>query len=216
MVRGAEQWESTDGRELMAAPKALLPLGEAVLERMVRAVEKVRERLRKVTAALEAGGVPYAVIGGNAVAAWVARVDEAAVRNTADVDLLMRRADLDRARAVLEKAGFFYHETLDVHRFLDSPTASAREAVHVLFAGEKVQADYLAPTPDISESQSGGAFSLLNLEALVRMKLTSFRLKDQVHLQDLIGVGLIDATWPARFSPELGARLQQILDNPNG
>ena len=28
------------------------------------------------------------------------------------------------------------------------------------------------------------------------MKLTSFRRKDQVHIQDMIGVGLIDATWP--------------------
>jgi hypothetical protein len=179
-------------------------------------MEEVRQRLLRVTAALESGRIAYAVIGGNAVASWVGSIDKAAVRMTQDVDLLIRRADLDRARAVLEKAGFFYHETLDVHMFLDSPTASARDAVHVLFAGEKVQADYLAPTPDVSESQAGEQFRVLNLEALVRMKLTSFRLKDQVHLQDLIGVGLIDATWPARFPGELGARLQQVLDNPNG
>src|SRR5207249_4118819 len=115
-----------------------------------------------------------------------------------------------------EAAGYFYHETLDVHMFLEGPEATAREAVHVLFAGEKVQADYLVPTPDVSESVPGGQFRVLTLEALVRMKLTSFRLKDQVHLQDMIGVGLIDATWPARFPPELGARLQQILDNPKG
>ena len=69
------------------------------LDRMVRAVEKVRERLLRATAALETANVPYAVIGGNAVAAWVARVDEAAVRNTADVDILLRRDDLPVARA---------------------------------------------------------------------------------------------------------------------
>ena len=57
-------------------------------ERMIRAVEKVRERLMRATAALEAAGIPYAVAGGNAVAAWVSRVDEAAVRNTQDVDIL--------------------------------------------------------------------------------------------------------------------------------
>lgn len=55
-----------------------------------------------------------------------------------------------------------------------------------------------------------------SLEALVRMKLTSFRLKDQVHLQDLLGVGLFDATWPGRFTPMQAARRKQILDNPNG
>lgn len=198
------------------APVPVVPLGLSSWGRVMSIIEDVQRRLLRVTAALEAGGIPYAVIGGNAVATWVGRIDKGAVRLTQDVDLLMHRSDLDRARAVLQAAGFFYHETLDVHMFLDSPTASARQAVHVLFAGEKVQPDYAAPTPDVSESQPVESFQVLNLEALVRMKLTSFRLKDQVHLQDLAGVGLIDATWPARFQPELAARLQQILDNPNG
>jgi hypothetical protein len=183
---------------------------------MVRAVEKVRQRLLKTARALETGGVPYAVIGGNAVAAWVARVDPAAVRNTADVDVLIQRNDLDRAKEALAAAGFQYHETLDVHMFLEGPQANPREAVHVLFAGEKVQKDYSEPTPLLSEAEAGESFRVIGLEALVRMKLTSFRRKDQVHLQDLIGVGLIDDTWPARFTPELTARLQQILADPNG
>ena len=49
---------------------------------MTRAVERIRQRLRKATAALEAAGIAYAVVGGNAVAAWVSRVDEAANRRT--------------------------------------------------------------------------------------------------------------------------------------
>lgn len=197
-------------------PNSLLPLNGLLLERMVMAVERVRERVIRVATALEAAGVPYAIIGGNAVGAWVARVDVAAVRNTQDVNILLRRTDLPATQQVLESAGFIYHETLDVHMFLDGPTASPREAVHVLFAGEKVQNDYLAPTPDVTESEPAEQFRLLSLEALVRMKLTSYRLKDQVHLQDLLGVGLIDATWPDRYPPELAARLQQILDNPTG
>jgi hypothetical protein len=183
---------------------------------MVRAVEKVRERLLRAAAALEQAGVPYAVIGGNAVAAWVVRVDEAAVRNTQDVDLLLRRGDLEAAKAALMAAGFFHHETLGVEMFLDGPQASARDAVHVLFAGEKVQEDYALPAPDVSESAAGAAFRVLNLEALVRMKLTSFRRKDQVHIQDMIGVGLVDASWVGRFPPALAARLQELLDDPNG
>jgi len=70
----------------------------SVLERMVRAVQKVRERLVRACAALEAGGVRYAVIGGNAVAAWVATVDEAAVLNTRDADILVEPDDFDQAR----------------------------------------------------------------------------------------------------------------------
>ena len=194
---------------------SFLPLNGVILDRMVLAVERVRERLARATAALESAKVPYAVVGGNAVAAWVARIDIDAIRNTSDVDLLLQRSDLPVAQRALEAAGFIYNETLDVHMFLDGPQAGPRKAVHILFAGEKVQEDYLAPTPDISESEAGEHFRLLSLEALVRMKLTSYRLKDQVHLQDLLGVGLIDASWLARFTPELAERLQRILDNPH-
>src|SRR5207253_3759172 len=114
-----------------------LPLGEVSWERMIRAVEKVRERLLRATAALEKAGVPYAVIGGNAVAAWVSRVDEAAVRNTQDVDILLRRDDLKRATTALAAAGFVYRHAAGVDFFLDGPGARARDAVHVIFAGEK-------------------------------------------------------------------------------
>ena len=186
-------------------------------ERMVRAVERVRQRLLRATSALERAGVPYAVVGGNAVASWVSTVNEAAVRNTQDVDLLLRRADLDAAKAALAPEGFIYQEVFGVDMFLDGPTANPRDAVHVLFAGERVKADDLVPCPDVAESEPGaGGFQIVRLESLVRMKLTSFRLKDQVHLQDMVGVGLIDATWPARLPAELAARLQQVLDNPGG
>src|SRR2546423_4590060 len=83
-----------------------LALAPISLERMERAVEKVRERLLRAAAALERAGVPYAVVGGNAVAAWVSRVDDAAVRTTRDVDLLIRRSDLDAAAEALAAAGF--------------------------------------------------------------------------------------------------------------
>ena len=55
-------------------------------QRMIEAVQAVRDRALRATAALERAGIPYAVAGGNAVAAWVPRVDRAAVRNTQDVD----------------------------------------------------------------------------------------------------------------------------------
>jgi hypothetical protein len=191
--------------------------GRISWERMIRAVELVRERLMRATAALDKHGVPYAVVGGNAVATWVSGVDQAAVRNTQDVDILVRREDLPKVQAALATAGFVYHETLDVPMFLDSPQGSARHAVHVLFSGEKVQPDYAVPTPDLSESRvSAAGFRVLELEPLVRMKLTSFRDKDRTHLRDLIDVGLIDASWVRRFPPELAARLQHLFDTPGG
>ena len=115
-------------------------------ERMERAVEKVRQRLLRAASILEEAGVPYAVAGGNAVAAWVSRVDEAAMRNTQDVDILIRREDLPAAVAAMSKAGFVHRHAAGIDMFLDGPQAKARDAVHLVFAGEKVRPEYLLPT----------------------------------------------------------------------
>ncbi|MFO0801745.1 MAG: nucleotidyltransferase family protein [Gemmataceae bacterium] len=194
-------------------------LGTEVLsgwERVAREVEKVRERLKRSTEALEAAGIPYAVIGGNAVAEWVGRVDPAAVRNTQDVDILIRRADFDAVKVSLERAGFRYRHAASIDMFIDGDGGRARDAVHILFANEKVRPEYVSATPDLTETDSSGAFRTLPLEDLVRMKLTSFRLKDQVHLQDMIETGLVDESWLPRVQPELEPRLKQLLDNPHG
>src|SRR5580692_5331251 len=195
------------------AEAAVEPIG---WERALMAAEKVKERLRRATKALDDAGVPYAVVGGNAVAEWVARIDEEAVRNTRDVDLLIRRGDLPAAKAALEAVGFFYYRLLDVDMFIDGPQGRPSGGVHLLYAGEKVRADDEHVLPELAESERAAEFQVANLEAIVRMKLIANRRKDQVHLLDLIGVGLIDATWPARFPPPLGERLQQLLDDPNG
>jgi hypothetical protein len=189
--------------------------GEMILERMVRAVERVRERLGRAATALEKASIAYAVVGGNAVAAWVARVDEAAVRNTQDVDILIRREDVDAATRALGQVGFVRRHVRGIDLFLDGPKAKARDAVHVVFAAEKVRPEYTYPAPDVSESEPAGAFRLISLDALVRMKLTSFRLKDRVHLLDLLDVGLIDSSWLSRLPPELAVRLQELLAHPD-
>lgn len=190
--------------------------GLLALERMERAVQKVKERLLRATAALDSGGVPYAVIGGNAVGAWIEQIDEAAVRATQDVDLAIRRSDLERAKIALEAVGFVYRRAAGIDMFLDGANAKARDAVHVIFCGEKVRSEYLEAVPDVSESTSFKAYRVLTLEALVRMKLTSYRDKDRTHLRDLIDVGLVDASWPAKYQPELAGRLQHLLDTPDG
>lgn len=184
--------------------------------RIVSAIQKVEDRLLRATAALDRGGIPYAVVGGNAVANWVSRVDEGAVRFTKDVALLLRRSDLPAATVAMQAAGFQHRHAAGIDFFLDGPDAKFSDAVHLVFAGEKVRKEYIIAAPDVSEAERAECYRVLSLEALVRMKLTSFRLKDQVHLQDFVQVGLIDSTWPERFSPELGQRLQQILDNPEG
>ena len=179
-------------------------------------MELVKNRLLRATAALENAGIAYAVIGGNAVAAWVGRVDQSAVRFTQDVDLLILRSDLDATKAALETAGFIYRHVASVDLFLDGPDAKARDAVHVIFAGERVRPDYALPAPDVIESEPAESFRVLRLDALVRMKLTSFRDKDRTHLRDLISVGLVDESWCLKLPGELAARLQSLLDTPDG
>jgi Uncharacterised nucleotidyltransferase len=194
-------------------------MSEAVVigwERALMAAEKVKERLRRATRALDGAGVPYAVVGGNAVAEWVARVDDEAVRNTRDVDLLVRRADFAAARTALEAAGFVCHHVLDVDVFIDGPQGKPSGGVHLLFAGEKIRIEDEHSCPEIDESERAKEFQVVTLLALVRMKLLAWRDKDRTHLRDMIQVGLIDATWPGRLPPPLGNRLQELLDNPNG
>ena len=185
-------------------------------DRMIEAVQAVRDRALRATAALEKAGIPYAMAGGNAVAAWVARVDRAAVRNTQDVDILVRRSDLPAVKAALEGVGFVQATVIDDVCFIDGPSGSPRDAIHLLFAGEKVRATYPLPTADVTESVVADDYAIVTLEALVRMKLNSFRRKDQTHLLDMLSLGLIDASWLPRLVPEHAARLQQLIDDPDG
>ena len=202
-------------------PATPIILGPVSWTRMSDAVDSVRRRLLGAASALQAAHVPYAVVGGNAVAAWVSRADEAAVRNTRDVDILLQREDLPAAIAGLEKAGFIHRRvaslgqtgTMDV--FLEGPAGKVRDAVHIVFAAEKTRPDQPEPNATVEESEDAGAFRLISLEALVRMKLSAFRDKDRVHLRDLASVGLLDESSLARLSPILATRLREILDSPD-
>jgi hypothetical protein len=187
-----------------------------ILDRMERAVAKVRERLLRATTALNRAGIPYAVVGGNAVASWVATIDEGAIRNTRNVDLLVRRSDLPAITAALQQAGFVRDEVLDVVMFRDGAEGKPSEAVHLLFAGEKTRPDHPLAAPEIQTVEDPANFRVITLESLVAMKLMSNRDKDRTHLRDMIGVGLIDPSWLTKLPSGLAERLKQILDTPEG
>jgi hypothetical protein len=178
---------------------------------MERAVGQVRERLLRATAALNEAGVAYAVVGGNAVASWVATVDEGAVRNTRDIDILVRRDDLPGITAALQQAGFVRDELLDVTMFRDGPDGKPSEAIHLVFSGERARPDHLLPAPEIHIVTDPANFPVIALDSLVLMELMSNRRKDQVHIEDMLSVGLIDAAWLEKLPPELAARLKEII-----
>jgi hypothetical protein len=188
--------------------------GPFSIDKPVRAVEKVKQRLLRAASSLESARLPYAIAGGHAVALWVSRVDETAVRNTRDVHLLIRREDLASVRKALEAAGFVYRHSAGVDLFVDGPGGKPREGVHVIFANEKVRPHEHSANPDVNDAEQGDGFRVLSLPALVQIKLTAFRDKDRVHLRDLIDVGLVDASWLKKLPKALADRLKELLDNP--
>jgi hypothetical protein len=183
---------------------------------MVDAVEQVRQRMLRATAALSSADIEYVVIGGNAVAAWVKTIDPGGIRTTLDVDILVRREDFDRVKSALIAAGFSYRHSASLDMFLDHPNSSPREAVHILFDGEYVKADQPVPNPSVSDATEMDRVRFATLDALVQNKLSSFRDKDRTHLRDLIDIGLVDQTWTAKLPPVLATRLQTLLDTPGG
>lgn len=185
-------------------------------ERVMTAIENVRDRLHRTAEALEAASIPYAIIDGNAVAEHVGEVDQTAVRFTQDVDILLARSDLERAKSAMASHGFRYRHAASIDMFLDGPSGKARDAVHVIFANEKVRPEYNFPAPNIHETTAKKTGMFVNLDALLRMKLTSFRDKDRTHVRDMIDVGLIDATWLPKLPESLALRLKILLDDPEG
>ena len=112
------------------------------------ALEDVAQRLGRICKALDAASVPFALVGGQAVALWVATRDPAAVRTTKDIDLLLCREDLPRARAAADAAGMDYFEVMGVGMFLDRQAPNPRHAVHLVWAGCRVRPEYDLPFAD--------------------------------------------------------------------
>jgi len=192
------------------------PLGLTLLDRMCRAWELARERLIRATSALERAAVPYAVAGENAVAEWVARGDESAVRGTPHVDLQIRRSDFAAAASILESVGFLQCTALRGAVFTDGPDGSIRSGVYITWAGEYVQPGDPYPAADVTDAEMAKHFRVLRFEALVRMLLTANGRLEGMLARDVIDVGLLDATWLHRLPADLAARLQILLDTPDG
>lgn len=156
--------------------------------------------------------MPYALIGGQAVALWVATKDPPAVRTAKDVDLLLRRDDLPVARKASLAIDMDYFEVVDIGMFLERSDPNPRKAVHLVWAGEKVKPEYVLPSPAIEEREAlEPGKQVVALAGLVRMKLLANRDQDRVHLRDMIDVGLVDRPMLQGLPEELANRLNALL-----
>src|SRR6516225_5465699 len=120
-------------------------------ERHLMALEDVTDRLERITRALDQAGLLYAIVGGQAVALWVATKDPAAVRTTKDVDILVRKEDVPKVRSAAASAGLDYFEVLGTGMLLERSDPNPRKAVHLVWAGEKVRPEYSLPSPTVNE-----------------------------------------------------------------
>jgi hypothetical protein len=180
-------------------------------EAYAMSLDDVTRRLRRITAALAEKSVPYAVVGGQAVALWVATRQPTAVRTTKDVDLLIRRDDLPRARAAALSVEMDYFEVLGVGMFLERSDPNPRGAVHLVWAGERVRSEYELPSPPVEQRQDISGIQTISLRGLVLMKLLSNRDQDRVHLRDMIDVGLVGRNSLEGLPPSLVERLATLL-----
>jgi hypothetical protein len=181
-----------------------------VLDRHVDQLFEVMERLH---AALTKAGIPYRIVGGMAVYFQVLERERSAARFTQDVDVAVNRSDLKKIAAAVEEFGFRYRHVAGVDMLVDAKEPKARSAVHIVFVREKVRPEYLDQVPDFSVPVVARQGLLLAPVAdLVRMKLTSFRIKDKTHIIDMDSVGLITPEIENSLSEPLRRRLQQVRD----
>lgn len=174
-------------------------------------VDRLRDITKRLAMGLDAAGIPYEVVGGFAVFCHVDRIDPIKARLTRDVDVAVDRRHLGRIAQVMAEYGFTYRHVAGTDMLVDAAEPRARSAVHLIFVGEKVRPEYLEPVPGFAEpTRTAEGIVLAPVADLVRMKLTSFRLKDKVHIQDMDSVGLITAEIEAGLSEPLRARLAEV------
>jgi hypothetical protein len=183
--------------------------------RYLMALDEIARRFEQITRAFNDAGVPYAIIGGQAVAIWVSTIDPDAVRTTKDVDLMIRREDLPNACAAASTIDMEYVEVLKVGMFIDRKNPNPRKAVHLVWAEEKVKPDNPLPAPSITSRQMiETGKPVVSLRDLVTMKLMANRDHDRAHLRDMIEVGLVDRTFLEGLPAILSDRLDAILSTP--
>jgi hypothetical protein len=172
------------------------------------------EILHKATDMFTEEAIPYELIGGMAVVAQMEQVDPDAVMLTRDVDVMIRRSDLERVKAAAARHGFHFRHTSGLDMLLYGEEKKAVKGVHLVFSGETVKANQ-EPNPPIAPEQItlyGKEVSVVPVVDLVRMKLNAFRDKDRVHVRAMDAIGLITREIEAKLPAELRSRLQHVRE----
>jgi len=173
-------------------------------------VDQLFDLARLVERAFASAGLEYRVVDGLAAYLYVEEMEPDAGRLTKDIDIVVRREDLPKIAKAVEPFGLQYRHAAGVDMLVQTGQPSARRAVQLVFTGEKVRQDYAEPAPELGPYRTIKGIRLIPLSDLIRMKLTSFRAKDEAHLKDLDEAGLVTPDIEAGLSPIPCDRLAQV------
>ncbi|HXA04165.1 MAG TPA: hypothetical protein VNY30_04980 [Bryobacteraceae bacterium] len=173
-------------------------------------VDQLVELAGRFAAALSQAGIEYRILGGFAVYLHVNKVDPLAARLTRDIDAAIKRTDIKAIAQVVKPFGLEFRHLASMDMLVDAQEPGARSAMHFIFVNEKVRQEYVEPVPDFSAAPMIDGLLIAPVADLVRMKLTSFRDKDRVHIRDMDSVGLITLDIETNISKPLRLRLAQI------
>jgi hypothetical protein len=155
------------------------------------------------------------LIGDLAVLIHVEQADPTHSVLTRDVDLMIRRCDLEKVKEIAARHGFHFRHTAGLDMLVYGPSGSARNAVHLLFSGEKVRPNQTTPNPHIHPERKaihGREVLVIPVPDLVMMKLSSYRDKDRVHIRSLDAAGSITPEVERQLPAELQSRLQHTRE----
>ena len=171
--------------------------------------------LQELSVPLEQAGIPHELVGGLAVFLHVENADSTHSSLTRDIDVMIRREDLSRVVTIAEDYGFRFQHSAGIDMLFYGETNSARNAVRLLYEGEKFKATQLELHPRIDPIRAGlhgQDFQVIPVPDLVRMKLSSYRDKDRVHVRGMDAAGLITRDVEQGLSEELLERLKCVRE----
>jgi hypothetical protein len=190
----------------MVTEAAMAVLVNEFYEVRLEQLLNLADTVEKIFAAAE---LDYRVVGGVATYLYVEEAAPDAGRLTRDVDILVRREDLEKIAAAAEPFGFRYRHVAGADMLVRAEEPTVRRAVHMVIAGEKVRPGDPVAVPALGEGRRIRGIRLIPLADLIQMKLTSNRLKDGAHIIDLDEAGLITPQIEAGLPPVLRERLAE-------
>jgi hypothetical protein len=165
----------------------------------------VPDTFHRLTKLLAEAGIPHIFVGAMALNAHGFR------RSTEDIDLCMRREDLERFKR--EFVGSVFQPVEGRPRKFYDP--STQVTFDVLVAGEiagNTRKQREVRFPDPAEAERIGDAPFVSLPRLVEMKLVTWRYQDWADVVNLIRVHTLDEAFANQFNPLVRSAYLQCYD----